>query len=156
AGLFQQVYQHAAKNGLCLTAHAGETAGAESIFAALNIGAQRIGHGLHAEDDDDLMEALAQQQVPIEVCISSNIRTGCCRLLQDHPVRRMFDAGLMITLNTDDPAMFQTTLNHEYQIAQEVFGFTDEQLLEVARNSFEASFLRAEKKVRFLEKIDSR
>lgn len=155
AKLFEAVYRHARENGLHLTAHAGETVGPESIFAALNIGAERIGHGLHAEEDRELMEILAERQIPVEICISSNVRTGCCRTLHDHPVRRMFDHGLMLTLNTDDPAMFQTTLNHEYQVAQDVFHFTDDHLLELARNSFEASFLPAEKKLQFLSIIDS-
>ncbi len=155
AKLFHDVYRHAAKHGLHLTAHAGETVGPESIFAALNIGAERIGHGLHAEADRELMEILAERQVPIEVCISSNVRTGCCRRLEDHPVRRMFDQGLMITLNSDDPSMFQTTLNQEYQLAHEVFHFTEDQLREVARNSFEASFLPAEKKIFYLSKVDN-
>jgi adenosine deaminase/aminodeoxyfutalosine deaminase len=74
--------------------------------------------------------------------------------MSDHPVRQLFDAGVMITLNSDDPAMFQTTLAREYQLAHDHFGFTDEQLLEVARNSFEASFLPAEKKLRYLERVD--
>lgn len=155
AKLFHEIYRHAAKHGLRLTAHAGETVGPESIFSALNIGAERIGHGLHAEEDRELMEILAERQVPVEVCISSNVRTGCCRRLEDHPVRRMFDQGLMITLNSDDPTMFQTSLNQEYQIAQDTFHFTDDQLREVARNSFEASFLPAEKKLEFLNKVDS-
>jgi adenosine deaminase/aminodeoxyfutalosine deaminase len=75
--------------------------------------------------------------------------------LHDHPVRRYFDQGLMITLNSDDPAMFGSTLNQEYELAQKEFGFTDEHLRELARNSFEASFLPAEKKVAFLDLLDA-
>lgn len=155
ADLFHAIYRNAEANGLRLTAHAGETLGPESIFAALNIGAERIGHGLRAIEDPELMDILAERQIPIEVCISSNVRTGCCPRLEDHPVKRMFDAGLMITLNTDDPAMFQTSLNREYQLAQDVFGFTNDQLREIARNSFEASFLPAEKKLQFLAIADN-
>jgi len=154
AAEFNELYRHAADHGLRLTAHAGETVGPESIWAAINIGAERIGHGLHAFDDPELIEVLAERQIPIEVCISSNVRTDCCAGLEKHPVRRMFDAGLMITLNSDDPAMFQTTVAREYQIAHEVFGFTYDQLRELARNSFEASFLPAEEKVRMLDLCD--
>jgi aminodeoxyfutalosine deaminase len=154
AGEFADVYRYAAEHGLRLTAHAGESVPADSIWGAINIGAERIGHGLHAIHDPELVEYLAERQVPVEVCISSNVRTGCCRRLTDHPVRQLFDAGVMITLNSDDPAMFQTTLAREYQVAQDHFGFTDEQLIEVARNSFEASFLPADKKLRYLERID--
>ena len=83
---------------------------------------------------------MAQKQVPVEMCISSNLRTGACPELQEHPVRKFFDNGLMITLSTDDPAMFQTSLTKEYEIAQQEFGFTDDHLRELARNSFEASW----------------
>jgi aminodeoxyfutalosine deaminase len=121
----------------------------------LNLGAERIGHGLTAIEDPELMEELATRQIPIEICLTSNLRTGCCTKLHDHPVRRYFDQGLMITLNSDDPAMFGSTLNQEYELAQKEFGFTDEHLRELARNSFEASFLPAEKKVAFLDLLDA-
>jgi aminodeoxyfutalosine deaminase len=153
--LFRDSYAYAADNGLHLTAHAGETAGPESIWGAINLRAERIGHGLTAAQDPDLVEELAQRQVPIEICITSNVRTGCCKTVSEHPVKQYFDHGLMITVNTDDPAMFGTTLSHEYQIAQQAFGFTDEHLRELARNSFEASFLPAEKKLEFLNLFDA-
>jgi adenosine deaminase/aminodeoxyfutalosine deaminase len=153
--LFRDSYAYAADNGLHLTAHAGETAGPESIWGAINLRAERLGHGLTAAQDPDLVEELAQRQVPIEICITSNLRTGCCKTVSEHPVKQYFDHGLMITLNTDDPAMFGTTLSHEYQLAQQVFGFTDEHLRELARNSFEASFLPAEKKLEFLNLFDA-
>ena len=152
---FAGVYGHGAEHGLHLTAHAGESAGPESIWGALNLKAERIGHGLTAEKDAELIEELAERQVPIEICVTSNLRTGCCVELAQHPVRRYFDAGLMLTLNSDDPAMFRTSLVDEYGLVQETFGFTDEQLREVARNSFEASFLPAEKKIAFLNLLDA-
>ena len=100
------------------------------------------------------MEVMAEKQVPVELCISSNLRTGACTEMQEHPARKFFDNGLMITLNTDDPAMFQTTLNKEYEIAQQEFGFSQEHLRELARNSIEASFLPVERKLKFLSQID--
>jgi adenosine deaminase/aminodeoxyfutalosine deaminase len=155
AELFRDAYAYASDQGLRLTAHAGETAGPESIWGALNLRAERIGHGLTASQDPELVEELATRQIPMEICITSNLRTGCCRELADHPVRRYFDQGLMVTLNTDDPAMFRTSLSQEYQLARESFGFTDEHLRELARNSFEASFLPAEKKLNFLNLFDA-
>ena len=104
--------------------------------------------------DPELLEVMAQKQVPVEICITSNLRTGACTELQEHPVRKFFDNGLMVTLNTDDPAMFQTSLNKEYEIARQEFEFSDEQLRELARNSIEASFLPVEKKLKFLSQID--
>ncbi|PYX35360.1 MAG: adenosine deaminase [Acidobacteria bacterium] len=153
--LFRDVYAYAAGNGLRLTAHAGESAGPGSIWGALNLGVERIGHGLTTAHDPELIEELAQRQIPVEVCVTSNLRTGCCRAIGEHPVKSYFDQGLMITLNTDDPAMFSASLPQEYQLVQEAFAFTDEHLRELARNSFEASFLPAEKKLEFLNSFDA-
>jgi len=152
---FQELYKNAAAEGLRLTAHAGETGGAESVWGALNIGAERIGHGLAIARDPDLEEVMARKQVAVEVCLSSNIRTGVCEALLEHPLRRFFDGGLLVTLNTDDPAMFQTTLCREYEIAEKEFGFSHDHLRELARNSFEASFLPVEKKLLYLQQIDA-
>lgn len=155
AEIFGPVYARAHALGLRLSVHAGESVGPESIWAALNIGAERIGHGLHANEDVELIEVLARRQVPVEVCISSNVLTGCCGGYERHPVKELFDRGLMITLASDDPAMFHTSLNREYQIAKDVFGFTEQQLLELARNAFEASWLSAGEKIKFLERVDA-
>ncbi|MGE5321649.1 MAG: adenosine deaminase [Actinomycetota bacterium] len=152
---FRDPYKKAADQGLRLTAHAGETTGPESVWGALNIGAERIGHGLSIAQDPELVEVLAHKQVPVEICVSSNLRTGACVDFGEHPLKRFFDEGLMVTLNTDDPAMFQTSLCKEYELAVEEFGFSQDQLREMARNSFEASFLPVEKKLRFLQQVDT-
>jgi len=151
---FRDLYKKAADHGLRLTAHAGETTGPESVWGALNIGAERIGHALSAASDPELMEVMAQKQVPVEMCITSNLRTGACKEMQEHPVKKFFDEGLMVTLSTDDPAMFQTSLNKEFEIAQQEFSFSEDHLRELARNSIEASFLPVEKKLRFMQQID--
>jgi len=152
---FRELYLEAREQGLRLTAHAGETAGPEGIWGAINIGAERLGHALTAIHDPELMELLAERQVPVEICITSNLRTGCCVRLEDHPVRRYFDAGLMVTLNSDDPALFGSDLESEYRIAKDYFEFTGERLRELAANSIEASFLPAERKVEILRGIES-
>jgi adenosine deaminase/aminodeoxyfutalosine deaminase len=121
----------------------------------LNLKAERIGHALTAGRDPELIEELAERQTPIEICVTSNLRTGCCADILQHPVRQYFDNGLMLTLNTDDPAMFRTSLVDEYRLVQATFAFSDEHLRELARNSFEASFLPAEKKVQFLDLLDA-
>ncbi len=154
AELFTDVYGRAADHGLHLTAHAGESAGPESIWGALNLKAERIGHGLTAGQDPELIQELAERQIPIEICVTSNVRTGCCADVSQHPVRHFFDQGLMLTLNSDDPAMFRTSVVEEYQLVQDTFGFTDEHLRELARNSFEASFLEGDKKLALLNLID--
>jgi len=154
ADVFRDHYAEARDAGLRLTAHAGESTGPESIWAAINIGAERIGHGLTAIEDPELMEVLTERQIPIEICITSNIRTGCCLPLTTHPVRSYFDAGLMITLNSDDPAMFSSDLECEYKLAANDFGFTNEHLRELAANSIESSFLPPERKVELLRRIE--
>jgi adenosine deaminase/aminodeoxyfutalosine deaminase len=153
--LFRGVYAYAADHDLHLTAHAGETGPAESIWGALNLHAERIGHGLSAAQDPDLIEELAYRQIPVEICLTSNLRTACCKTAAEHPVKSYFDQGMMIVLNTDDPALFGTSLAREYQFAQETYGFTDEHLRELARNSFEASFLDADKKLELLSLFDA-
>lgn len=118
--------------GLRLTAHAGETAGPESIRAALEIGAERIGHGIRAADDPDLLRRLRDEQIPLEVCITSNVKTGAVKSLDAHPVRKLFDAGVPITLNTDDPGVFETSLTREFALARDIFGFSEAELSSVA------------------------
>ncbi len=154
--LFRDVYARAAAEGLRLTVHAGETAGPKSIWSALReLKADRIGHGLRAADDPALVAYLARKQVPVEVCISSNVLTGCVASAQQHSLRKLFDAGVLVTLNTDDPDMFRTSLVREYRIAQEVFGFNENELRRLAENSFRASFLPEENKREFLARFES-
>jgi aminodeoxyfutalosine deaminase len=151
---FTALYAEARDAGLRLTAHAGETTGPDSIWGALNIGAERIGHGLSAQHDAELMEILAERQIPIEICMTSNVRTGSCLSLPQHPVRRYFESGLMITLNSDDPALFGSDVIGEYCLAEHEFCFTEEQLRELAANSIEASFLPPARKVAVLRMIE--
>jgi adenosine deaminase/aminodeoxyfutalosine deaminase len=145
--LFVEVYAEAARHGLRLSVHAGETVGAPSIYGALDVlKAERLGHALHADEDPALLSRLVRDQVPLELCLTSNLRTSCCPEIAAHPLRRYFDAGALVTLNTDDPEMFQTTLVREYQLAQDAFGFTNEELRQLAANSFRASWLPEERK----------
>ncbi len=134
---FGDVFAYARDNGLRLVCHAGETAGPESVWGALAIGAERIGHGIAAAKDPALMAQLRKDNIPLEVCISSNVCTGAVESLDAHPVRELFEAGVPITINTDDPAFFQTTLNREYALAEETFGLP---LEELAANSFRYAF----------------
>lgn len=140
AHLFRDAYRYAKDAGLRLTAHAGETAGPESVREALEIGAERIGHGIHSIEDADLVRRLCQEQIPLEVCITSNVLTGAVKSLAAHPVRRLFDAGVPITLNTDDPGLFGTTLQRELSIARDAFGFTEAELAQVEATALRARF----------------
>lgn len=154
ADQFRDLYQEAKAAGLRLTAHAGESVGPESIWSAINIGAERIGHALAAQHDSELMEVLAHKQIPLEINVTSNIKTGCCKTFEEHPVREYFESGLMITLNSDDPPMFGSDLLGEYVLAQERYGFTLEQMRELASNAVEASFLDPTRKLAVLQRIE--
>lgn len=137
---FRDVFAYARDNGLHLVCHAGETAGPESVWGALEIGAERIGHGIAAVRDPLLMAHLRDRNVPLEVCITSNVRTGAVETLGQHPIRVLYDAGVPITLNTDDPALFGTTLATEFQIAESEFGFTAAELKGIIENGFKYGF----------------
>lgn len=137
---FTDVYQFAKAGGLRLTAHAGEIAGPDSVWGALRLGAERIGHGIRAVEDPALMRHLRDHDIPLEVCISSNLATGAVESLRAHPVRRLYDAGVPIVLNTDDPGLFNTTLERELDIAQAESGFSDAELAEIVANGFRYAF----------------
>jgi len=158
ADLFRESYAEARAAGLRLTAHAGETGGPidgpASIWSAINIGAERLGHVLAAQHDAELLEVLAQKQIPVEINITSNLRTGCCPDYEHHPVRDYFDRGLMVTLNSDDPPMFGSNLLDEYLVAAENFRFTLDELRELSANAVEASFLPPDRKLALLAQIE--
>ncbi len=158
ADLFRELYTEAKAAGLHLLAHAGESTGPvegpASIWAALNIGAERIGHALAAQHDTELLEVLAERQIPLELNVTSNLRTGSCPSLADHPVKSYFDAGLMVTLNSDDPPMFGSNLLEEYLLAYQTYGFTLDQMRELAANSIEASFLPPDRKLKLLRQVE--
>jgi adenosine deaminase/aminodeoxyfutalosine deaminase len=140
AKTFEQVYRFARSKGLRLTAHAGETTGPASVWEALEIGAERIGHGIRSIEDPVLVRHLRDNGIPLEICITSNLATGVVATLAAHPVRRLFDAGVPLTLNTDDPAMFRTTLSAEYELAAGQLCFSADELGEIAANGFRYGF----------------
>ena len=152
---FREMYAEAAAAGLRLTNHAGETTGPEAIWEALSIGSERLGHALSAIRDPELVAELYRRQIPLELNPSSNVRTGVCASFAEHPLREYLDKGLMVTLNSDDPAFFGSTVENEYRLAHEVHGLGREELKLLAENSFRASFLPEFAKERWLSRIES-
>src|ERR1035441_294141 len=152
---FRALYADAGRVGLRLTNHAGETTGAEAIWEALSIGSERLGHVLSAIDDPALGEELKRRGVALEVNPTSNVKTGVCASFATHPLRRYFDAGLLVTLNSDDPAFFGSDVANEYLLAHTEQGFTREELRLLASNSIHASFLPDKEKAEWLSRIGS-
>ncbi len=133
---FYDTFRFVRERGLHLTIHAGETAGPESVRQALEAGAGRIGHGVAAARDPELLEELARRRVALEVCLTSNAAIGVVPRLEDHPLPRFLAAGVPVTLNTDDPAIFSTTLNREYEKAAVAFRLSAAQLRQIAAAGF--------------------
>jgi aminodeoxyfutalosine deaminase len=152
---FRAMYAEAANAGLRLTNHAGETTGSEAIWEALEIGSERLGHVLSAIQDPILLEELKKRGTGLELNPSSNVRTGVCPSFGAHPLRQYFDAGLLVTLNSDDPAFFGSDVANEYLLAHTIQGFTREELRQLAANSIRASFLPDSEKEKWLSQIRS-
>ena len=144
---FEKVYTEARRLGLHTTAHAGEAAGPASLWGAIrSLQVERIGHGVRASEDDDLLVYLAETQSPLEVCPLSNVRTGVVKNIDSHPVRKLFERGLFITVNTDDPKMFGNSLAEEYRLLEERLGFSRPELRSLILNAVSASWLPPERK----------
>jgi adenosine deaminase len=136
------------------TAHAGEAAGPESIRAAraaLNV--RRFGHMVRAIDSSALVKELKAGNAVPEVCVSSNMALKVFKNYAEHPLRQFFDAGLKVTLGSDDPTFFNTSIGREYQIAQEEFGFSDDELLQLTRNAVEEAFVDEPTRTALLAKL---
>ena len=149
---FEEIYGEARQLGLHPVVHSGEAGDAASIRETLErLRPKRILHGIRAIEDAELVKRLAETQIPLDVCPSSNVGTGVVASLQEHPIRRLFDAGVRVTINTDDPPMFGTDLNREYALLAESHGFTPEELFWLAQEGFQASFLPPEQKAGYLQ-----
>lgn len=139
---FVDLYREARDRGLHTTAHAGETVGPESVRASVELlGAERIGHGLTAGEDPAVLTLLRERAVPLEICLTSNVATGALAEISEHPLPWFLGEGVRVTLNSDDPGLFGTTLEKEFLLAARTFGLSREQLTAFTRTAIEAAFL---------------
>jgi aminodeoxyfutalosine deaminase len=153
---FRPHFDAARAAGLHSVPHAGETTGPQTVWDALNLlGAERIGHGTSAAQDPALLAHLAEIGVPLEVCPSSNIATRAVATLAEHPIRAFRDAGVVVTVNSDDPPMFGTTLNREYEIAAGLLDLDEDGLRDLAKAAVNAAFLEEGEKQDLCVEIDS-
>ncbi len=144
--LFKDVFEKARKAGFHTTAHAGEADGEESVRGAVNeLLAERIGHGTHITDPR-LLDLIGERRIGIEMCPLSNVRTKSVAAYREHPIRRFFDRGLLVSVNTDDPAMFGNPFCREIEALVDEFGFTEEEVVRLMENAAESSWMPREKK----------
>jgi len=152
---YASLYAEAKAAGLRLTNHAGETTPAAAIREAIGIGSERLGHVLSLPQDPALLAELRLSQLPLELNPTSNVRTGVCPSFEAHPLRLLFEAEVLITLNSDDPAFFGSDLLGEYTKAHTLQGFNSNELCRLASNSFRASFLPEAEKSCWMDQIES-
>ncbi|MEU9981279.1 adenosine deaminase [Streptomyces sp. NPDC050856] len=153
---FKPYFDRAVAAGLHSVPHAGETTGPGTIWDALTeLRAERIGHGTSAPQDPRLLAHLAEHRIPLEVCPTSNIATRAVTDIEAHPIKEMVAAGVLVTVNSDDPPMFGTDLNSEYEVAARLLGLDERGVADLARNAVEASFLDPAGKARITAEIDA-
>ncbi|MDH6224691.1 MULTISPECIES: adenosine deaminase [Streptomyces] len=153
---FKPYFDRARAAGLRSVPHAGETTGPQTVWDALReLGAERIGHGTSSARDPRLLEHLAEHRIALEVCPTSNIATRAVRTLDEHPIKEFAKAGVLVTVNSDDPPMFGTDLNNEYAVAARLLDLDERGVAELAKNAVEASFLDPAGKARIEAEIDA-
>ena len=142
---FEPVFAQARRLGFRTSAHAGEGAGPASVWGAIrSLRVERIGHGVRSVEDPALVEHLAEGRIPLEVCPISNLRTGVVRSAGAHPIRELLDRGVPVTVSTDDPAMFGTSLAREYELLEDEVGLTVRQIRGIVLNGARAAWLPPE------------
>jgi adenosine deaminase len=153
---FAEAFRQAGNAGLRRTVHAGESSGPEGVWDAVKLlGADRIDHGVRAIEDDALVNLLAERQIPLGVCPTSNLVLGVYPSIQEHPIERLRAAGVRVSVNTDDPALLGASLVGEYGLCRQAFGWTDDITKAIARTSIESSFAQENVKERLLKALDS-
>ncbi len=152
---FERVFAQARAEGFDLVAHAGEEGPAAYVSDALNLlQVKRVDHGIASINDPVLVAELAKTKVPLTVCPLSNLALKAVDRLEDHPLKKLMDQGVLVTINSDDPAYFGGYMNENYQASAEALGLNNMELCQLAKNSFEASWLAEEEKAKHIQKIE--
>ena len=150
--MFVDTFKHAKDEHLHRVPHAGEIAGPQSVWSAVKLlHAERIGHGIRSIEDLELVDYLKTKSIPLEICPTSNIRLNIYPDYVHHPLRKFWDEGVFITINSDDPPMFGTDLNNEYQVLVNYFNFNQAELEQISLNAIQASFLSQGEKNELLQ-----
>lgn len=153
---FRDVFALAKQLQIPFTLHAGEAAGANSVWQALELGANRIGHGVRAAEESALMEVLAEKKIPLEMCFTSNLQTKAVTSKEHYPLCSFWEQGIVVTANTDNMTVSGTDLRTEYKRLQKVFGLSEDVLRKIACNAAEAAFISSGKKEEFKNQIAKR
>lgn len=139
---YEEIFRRVKEAGLPFTIHAGEADGPESVRKALEFGAKRLGHGVRAIEDEELLERIIRDRITLEVCPISNLHTKLAKNAYEHPIRRLFDRGVRVTVNTDNMTVSNTCLDREYAFLKEYYGFTDAEITAMNEYAREAAFMR--------------
>jgi adenosine deaminase len=154
-GDFAYAYDQAREAGLKLTTHAGEFGGPESVWDAINdLNVERIGHGVRSIEDPDLVKELVARQVTLEVCPGSNVVLGVYPDFAAHPIQKLRDAGVRVTVSTDDPPFFHTTMRREYEMLAKAFGWSEADFAEITKTALDAAFCDADTKVIVAKRLE--
>ena len=151
---FRDIFSFACEKGIPFTIHAGEAVGAQNVWSALSLGANRIGHGIRSGEDKDLLAELANRKIPLEMCPTSNLMTASVPSLAEWPLRTYLDAGITVTINTDDPAIERTDIKREFRLIADAFALSKDEIRQLLVNSVRASFADDALKQTLLQKID--
>lgn len=143
---FKDLFDVISKEGIPFTIHAGEVGSYESVDAAIRFGAKRIGHGIRGVDNQETINALINNKIYLEVCPDSNLDTRAVKVIEEHPIRQLVDAGVLVTISTDNRTVSNTSLEHEYDLLRNHLGFSDEDILKFNLNAVDAAFISEEEK----------
>ena len=153
---FVDVFEYAKSLNVPFTLHAGEALGADSVRSAIELGASRIGHGVRSIEDKELLPLLAEREIALELCPTSNMNTCVFPSIEEYPIRELLNSGVKVTLNTDNLAVSNTSLAEEYELMAKTFDLTEEELKTLALNSARAAFLEENAKNELVKKVKSR